>query len=53
MHECYCENLHCEHCRGEGCANPASSAVRCEYIGAICDECAAFMPAEYLHAVTA
>lgn len=49
---CGCENLHCGVCFSEGCSNPPSSTVQCEYIIDICDACAEFMPDCYLHSAT-
>ncbi len=46
MSKCACENIHCEICRGDGCNNP--SAVATVYVGAICVDCANFMPDQYL-----
>lgn len=51
---CYCENSHCrvDHIVSdetfEGCTRRATR--RCDYIGWICNECATFMPSEYLGA---
>lgn len=46
---CWCENTHCDVCRGGGCTNPPSDSVVCEYIGPICDACAEQMPSTFIH----
>ena len=46
---CWCENSLCNVCHGDGCGNRPSNWVVCDYIGAICDPCAAEMPFEYIH----
>lgn len=43
---CGCENLACDHDE-HPCRRPANPAKRLMYVGAVCGECHANMPAKY------
>ena len=44
--KCNCESSYCQHDAGF-CANQAG-AIKAQYVGALCDDCGAKMPKQYL-----